>query len=328
MENLNLEENYSPNSDHKDEHHHCHDHNHNHSHSINEDGDHCCCRVRSLLSPIASSGGGSHDHSAEIKLFAMPWEKSLRVIQYHIQRCILLAREGDFDQACYFLKRAQVHCEYAFPETRQGRLTQASLIRKGLCACASCALRAKKWSDAEKYSSEGINVNKEIKQMFTDDELLQDVKSEFFASSIGESNDLIQQGESIKVICVENLRQEGLDISLGHTSFNVDSMLNLNLSTSLSTSSLMALYEVRFLSIRGAARIRKSDFQLAQEDLDTALDKAKLLIGTSSFTTSSLETDDLQKLIVPITKEVQYLHQCIADYEIREAKMAKKMMHG
>jgi len=234
---------------------------------------------------------------------------------------VLLAREGDFDRACYFLKRAQIHCEYTFPETGRGRLTQSFYLREGLCACASSALRAKKWSDAEKYSSEGISVNNDIKQ--TD---MEEMQQESIASNFekmeqsGKVDDVVQCKVDRKIIHDEKQRQEGIDVSLGHT-FQNDLLLDSSSSLSIGTLSILA--EARLLSIRGAARIRKTEFELAEKDLQSALDIATSLISSSLSTLLKLED-----ITVTITKERNYLHECINDYKKREAKMARMMMKG
>ena len=299
--------------------HNDHDHSHDHSHSTKREYNHR--RVRSVLAPVVESSGGSHDHSAEMKLFTMPWEQSLRVIQYHIQRCVILAREGDFDRACYFLKRAQIHCEYTFPGTGRGRITQAFFLREGLCACASSALRAKKWSEAERFSSEGIHVNHDIKQIDME-EVQQESSNLDKMEESGKVDDFVPCEVDRKFIHDEKQRQEGIDVSLGHT-FQNDNDLILDLSRLNSVRTLSILAEARLLSIRGAARIRKTEFQLAEKDLQSALDMATSLLSSSLSTLLKLEN-----ITVPIKNEIQYLHECINDYKKREAKMARMMMQG
>ena len=305
--------------DHSQAHNDDHDHSHDHSHSTKREYNHR--RVRSVLAPVVESSGGSHDHSAEMKLFTMPWEQSLRVIQYHIQRCVILAREGDLDRACYFLKRAQIHCEYTFPGTGRGRITQAFFLREGLCACASSALRAKKWSEAERFSSEGIHVNHDIKQIDME-EVQQESSNLDKMEESGKVDDFVPCEVDRKIIHDEKQRQEGIDVSLGHT-FQNDNDLILDLSRLNSVRTLSILAEARLLSIRGAARIRKTEFQLAEKDLQSALDMATSLLSSSLSTLLKLEN-----ITVPIKNEIQYLHECINDYKKREAKMARMMMQG
>lgn len=305
--------------DHSLAHNDDHDHSHDHSHSTKREYNHR--RVRSVLAPVVESSGGSHDHSAEMKLFTMPWEQSLRVIQYHIQRCVILAREGDFDRACYFLKRAQIHCEYTFPETGRGRITQAFFLREGLCACASNALRAKKWSEAERYSSEGIHVNHDIKQIDMEEVQQESINLEKMEES-GKVDEYVPCEVDRKFIHDERQRQEGIEVSLGHT-FQNDNDLILDSSRLNSVRTLSILAEARLLSIRGAARIRKTEFQLAEKDLQSALDMATSLLSSSLSTSLKLEN-----ITVPIKNEIQYLYSCINDYKKREAKMARMMMQG
>jgi hypothetical protein len=287
----------------------CQDHNHNHLDM--KDEQYRRRRFKSVLAPVTGSTGDSHDHSAERLLFDMPWEKSLFVILYHIQRCKLLAREGDYERACYFLKRAQVHSEYTFPETQLGRQTMSILLRTGLCACASSALRAKKWLDAERYSSDGILINNEVQQgdVRQCDKILT-------TSDVSNASTRIYHDTIYEKIFRE---EEYLEVTLGHKPFNKDYYINVS---TLTLCVSCALSEIRLLAIRGTARSKKAEFELSEGDFNKALDVVKL------YTTSLSTLCDIEKITHPIDHERQNLKEQILDYKVKEAQMARKMILG
>jgi len=101
----------------------------------------------------------SHDHSAERRLFEMPWERSLASVRHALARALLLAAQGGGEaapRAAAGIARATAHLEYVFPEARAGRRALGALRRR--CALGACAvaLLRRRWPEAQRAATDAL----------------------------------------------------------------------------------------------------------------------------------------------------------------------------